>query len=62
MWAQYDFGDGPQVNGAATALFCLWLAWSRFRVVIPILDKTQASVLAVVDVAFRRAAGCRLTC
>ena len=23
MWAQYDFGDGPEVNGAATVLFCL---------------------------------------
>ena len=46
MWAQYDFGDGPEVAGAATALFCLWLAWSRFRVVLPILDKTQASVWA----------------
>ena len=42
MWAQYDFGDGPEIAGAATVLFCLWLAWSRFRVVLPILDKTQA--------------------
>jgi hypothetical protein len=29
MWAQYDFGDGPVVNGAATMLFCFWLAWCR---------------------------------
>ena len=57
MWAQYDFGDGPEVAGAATVLFCLWLAWSRFRVVLPILDKTQASVWAAVDVALRRAGG-----
>jgi hypothetical protein len=57
MWAQYDFGDGPQVNGTATVLFCLWLAWSRFRVVLPILDKTQASVWAAVDVSLRRAGG-----
>jgi hypothetical protein len=57
MWAQYDFGDGPRVNGAATVLFCLWLAWSMFRVVLPILDKTQASVWAAVDVALRRAGG-----
>jgi hypothetical protein len=62
MWAQYDFGDGPEVAGAATALFCLWLAWSRFRVVLPILDKTQASVWSAVDVALRRAAGSPLTC
>lgn len=57
MWAQYDFGDGPVVNGAATTLFCLWLAWSRFRVVLPILDKTQASVQAACDTAFRRLGG-----
>jgi hypothetical protein len=40
MWAQYDFGDGPRIGGAPTILFCFWLAWSRFRVVIPLLDKT----------------------
>lgn len=57
MWAQYDFGDGPAVNGAATVLFCLWLAWSRFRVVLPLLDKTQASVWAAVDVSLRRIGG-----
>jgi hypothetical protein len=57
MWAQYDFGDGPAVNGAATVLFCFWLAWCRFRVVLPILDKTQASVQAACDAAFRRIGG-----
>jgi hypothetical protein len=57
MWAQYDFGDGPQVAGAATVLFCLWLAWSRFRVVLPLLDKTTPSVWAAVDVALRRIGG-----
>jgi Mu transposase, C-terminal domain len=57
MWAQYDFGDGPAVNGTATVLFCFWLAWCRFRVVLPILDKTQASVQAACDAAFRRIGG-----
>ena len=57
MWAQYDFGDGPLVGGAATILFCLWLAWSRFRVVLPLLDKSGPSVWAAVDVALRRAGG-----
>ena len=57
MWAQYDFGDGPPVGGAATVLFCLWLAWSRFRVVLPLLDKSQPSVQSAIDVAFRRAGG-----
>ena len=57
MWAQYDFGDGPEVGGAATVLFCLWLAWCRFRVVIPILDRTSASVWAACDAAFRQLGG-----
>jgi hypothetical protein len=57
MWAQYDFGDGPRVGQAATVLFCLWLAWSRFRVVIPLLDKTWPSVAAAADVALRRLGG-----
>ena len=57
MWAQYDFGDGPVVGGAATVLFCFWLAWSRFRVVLPLLDKTWPSVAAAIDVALRRAGG-----
>jgi hypothetical protein len=57
MWAQYDFGDGPAVAGTVTVLFCLWLAWSRFRVVIPLLDKTQPSVWAACDMAFRRIGG-----
>jgi hypothetical protein len=58
MWAQYDFGDGPRIGGTATILFCLWLAWSRFRVVLPLLDKSQPSVLAAIDVALRRIGGC----
>jgi hypothetical protein len=57
MWAQYDFGDGPVIGDAATVLFCLWLAWCRFRVVLPLLDKTQPSVQAAIDVALRRIGG-----
>jgi hypothetical protein len=58
MWAQYDFGDGPLIGQVKTTLFCLWLAWSRYRVVLPLLDKTWPSVAAAVDVALRRAGGC----
>ncbi len=57
MWAQYDFGDGPRVAGAPTILFCLWLAWCRFRVVLPLLDKSQPSVFAAIDSALRRTGG-----
>jgi len=57
MWLQYDFGDGPVVDGARTVLFCAWLAWSRFRVVLPIADKTSPSVFAALDVTLRRVGG-----
>jgi transposase len=57
MWFQYDFGTGPRVGGVATLLFCAWLAWSRFRVVLPILDKTLPTVVASIDVTLRRFGG-----
>lgn len=58
MWFQYDYGQGPAVAGAATQLFCAWLAWSRFRVVLPLLDKTLPSVMAAIDQALRAFGGC----
>jgi transposase len=53
MWAQYDWGKGPAVGGRATNLFCVWLAWSRFRVVIPTWDRTLPTTLACIDSALR---------
>ena len=40
MWAQWDWGAGPVIAGRATSLFCAWLAWSRFRVVVPDLGSS----------------------
>ncbi|MDQ3664853.1 MAG: IS21 family transposase [Actinomycetota bacterium] len=57
MWLQYDFGDGPVIDGRRTTLFCAWLAWSRFRVVLAIRDKTLPSVFAALDVTMRRIGG-----
>ncbi len=57
MWLQYDFGDGPVIDGVRTTLFVAWLAWSRFRVVLPIRDKTAPSVMAALDVTLRRLGG-----
>jgi transposase len=57
MWLQYDFGDGPVVDGVKTVLFVAWLAWSRFRVVIPLRDRTQPSVIAALDRTFRLLGG-----
>ena len=58
MWFQWDYGDGPVVGGVKTVLFCAWLAWSRFRVVIPIRDKTLPTVVACIDQSLRRFGGC----
>ena len=57
MWFQYDFGTGPTVGGVATVLFCAWLAWSRFRVILPILDKSLPTVMACIDAALREFGG-----
>ena len=57
MWVQYDFGDGPVIEGVKTTLFVAWLAWSRFRVVLAIRDKTMPSVMAALDVTMRRLGG-----
>jgi Integrase core domain len=53
LWLQYDFGDGPIVGGSRTVLFCVWLAWSRFRIVLPLTDRTMGSVVAALDRTFR---------
>ena len=57
MWFQYDFGDGPRVRGVGTQLFCAWLAWCRFRVVLALLDKTAPSVMAAIDATLRAFGG-----
>ena len=53
LWMQFDYGDGPVIDGTKTVLFCAWLAWSRFRVVVPLRDKTMASVVIGIDRALR---------
>lgn len=53
LWLQWDYGDGPVVDGAKTVLFVAWMAYSRFRIVIPLRDKTMPSVFAALDRSFR---------
>jgi hypothetical protein len=57
LWFQWDYADGPPVDGRKTWLWCAWLAWSRFRVVLPMRDKTLPSVIACIDVTLRRLGG-----
>jgi transposase len=57
MWMQWDFGEGPAVNGRRTYLFCAWLAWSRYRIVYPIWDRSLPTVIGCLDAAVRKFGG-----
>jgi transposase len=57
MWLQWDWGDGPKIGGRRTQLFCCWLAWSRFRVVLPAWDQSLGSLTACLDRALRIVGG-----
>ena len=57
LWLQWDYGDGPVVAERRAVLFCAWLAWSRFRVVVPLLDKTLPSVVIGLDRTLRLVGG-----
>lgn len=56
-WLQFDWGEGPRIAGRRTWLFCAWLSWSRFRVVIPVWDCTLGTLVACLDTTLRRIGG-----
>jgi transposase len=57
MWLQFDWGEGPRIGRRRTQLFCAWLAWSRFRVVIPTWDQTLGTLVACLDAVLRQVGG-----
>ena len=62
LWLQWDWGAGPVVPGPdgsprGTLLFCAWLAWSRFRVVLPVWDRKLPTLIACLDAMLRRFGG-----
>ena len=62
MWLQFDWAAGPLVPGPdgrprSTSLFCAWLAWSRFRVVIATWDRKMETLLTCLDATVRRVGG-----
>ena len=62
LWLQFDWGVGPVVFGPdgrprQTLLFCSWLAWSRFRVVLPTWDRKLGTLLTCLDTTLRRVGG-----
>ena len=57
LWLQFDWGVGPRVADRGTVLFCGWLAWSRFRVVLPTWDRTLPTLLGCLDSTLRTLGG-----
>ena len=57
LWLQWDYAAGPMLLGQRVVLFVAWLSWSRFRVVVPLRDRTMPSVIAALDATFRRIGG-----
>lgn len=57
LWLQWDWAEGPPIGGRRISLFCAWLAWSRYRVVIPTWDRTLPTVVACLDATFRELGG-----
>lgn len=54
LWLQFDWGEGPRIGGRRTQLFCAWLAWSRFRVVLPVWDQSLGTLTWCLDATLRR--------
>jgi transposase len=57
MWLQFAWGSGPVIAGRRTSLFCAWLSWSRFRVVLPVWDQTLPMLVSCLDTTLRRIGG-----
>jgi hypothetical protein len=57
MWLQFDWGEGPRIEGRRTNLFCAWLAWSRFRVVLATWDRTMGTLVSCLDTTLRAVGG-----
>jgi hypothetical protein len=57
LWLQLDWGEGPRVGGRRTQLFCAWLSWSRYRVVLPTWDQTLPTLVSCLDATLRRIGG-----
>jgi transposase len=61
-WMQWDWGSGPEIAGRQISLWCAWLSWSRYRVVIPVQDKTIPTIASCLDATFRILGGVPTYC
>jgi len=56
-WAQYDFSDGPVIEGKKTTLFHFYLPFSKIRIVRWIPDQSLPNVFMALDYCFRYIGG-----
>jgi hypothetical protein len=57
LWAQWSWTRGPLAGGVPTLLWSCWLPWSRFHVVIPVMDRSKRSLAICIEHAMRRFGG-----
>jgi transposase len=57
MWLQFGWSEGPRVSGRRTQLFCGWLPWSRYRLIVPTWDRTRAELRSAMDTTLRGLGG-----
>ncbi len=62
LWMQADWAKGPEVKRRETSLFCAWLAWSRYRVILPTWDRTLGTLMSCLDTSLRRLGGVPTYC
>ena len=55
-------GRSARWAGLGTLLFCAWLAWSRYRVVIPTWDQSLPTLVACLTPPSAHLGGVRPTC
>jgi hypothetical protein len=53
LWLQWE-AERPRVDARRTDLWCAWLAWSRFRVVLAVRDRTLPTIVACMHTTLRR--------
>ena len=57
LWMEFDWLPGPVVAGRPTSLWIAWLAWSRFRVILPSWGRSVAATAHCLDTTLRRFGG-----
>jgi len=62
LWLQFGWAPGPSVpdtygDRRPTVLFCAWLPWSRYRIVVPHRNRSLRALISCLDTALRTVDG-----